>query len=314
VKWRCHRVKFTGYSDEPNGRNFGRHGHIKPGDELSLTHSEFSDIDDNPAFELIESSISARDLPFQELTKVEPDQLFYWHLQHEGFDHTHWWPEAQKDIKDQVGFTAAWWEIVRRQPRTRELMESSASGYESVLMLRGLHPWPSLNEEEKNWWREEISKFPPQHGFDPGCIYSVTAESIDFNKGAPPQAVLTEDPALRVAEDELSKSILQSAELVRTVEIGRLASEHHKAGRIIFALDPNIYDFDSAVEAFKVVFRQHHHPPTDPLQRVSTQLARIRKFESEELVRNRDLIVMNKELARLYREAVSSVIWPVNNF
>lgn len=155
-------------------------------------------------------------------------------------------------------------------------------------------------------WREALSDLPPQRGFDPRPVYSVTLQSVDLESGSNPMAALTLDGKLRkqARKDPNAAGILDTAETVREREIARLAIEHHKAGRVIIAVQPDVANVDDALKALLRSYQQHRRKIKSGKGRWVDWLDVIREFEQDELKG-----LKGDQVAARYRRIISGFKW-----
>jgi hypothetical protein len=221
------------------------------------------------------------------MNKRNANEHYCWHLRWPGFEHLHWW-SGEPDI------VAAWWEIVRRHPKALGVRAASTvwapdTQLKAILAARGLDAWPSLKHDQQ-WWREAIQDLPPQTGFDPRIgVYSVTSQSIDIRTGANPNALV--NPQAREAE------------------IAQLSVEHHRAGRVLIAIEPNVGNIEEAEETVLRCCREYWAKVERGRGRPADWLKNVRVFEEEEIQRNAKKQKRNKDLFKSYREAIDRVLW-----
>lgn len=229
---------------------------------------------------------------------------FLWHLKCDGFNRGHWWKGSAG-----VSRLAAMWEVIRRHPNARAICDSSPPYPDELhwfIAEHTLKAWPQLRPADQRDWRSALALLPPQRGIDPRPVYSVTAQSIDTKNGAPAHAALAADERLRRRKDRLSRSILETAEQLREQEIARLAIEHHRAGRVLVAINPDT-DFSGAAEALEVAcsrYRKADHGRG----RVADWLNVIKEFEESEAKRTAKQTT-DKTLFLRYRNVISGTSW-----
>ena len=101
---------------------------------------------------------------------------------------------------------------------------------------------------------------------------------------------------------ELSAEERKAAEAARLDEVGRLAREHHQAGRILIAVAPNFGAVEAAVTLLEECFRRHWQKPDKVgRSRFEDWLSIIAEFEmgEDKLTAKK---VRNADLFRCYRQ------------
>jgi hypothetical protein len=133
---------------------------------------------------------------------------FEWHFHREGFDHAPWWSGKSKMDIPRI---AAIWEVIRRSPEVEKCHRPGhvpRTEFEHFVREHGSKSWVSLNRKERDDLDEALSELPPQHGFDPRPVYSITLESVDQKSGAPLQAALCVDEEFRRRADAESRKLM----------------------------------------------------------------------------------------------------------
>jgi hypothetical protein len=269
----------------------------------------------------------------------DSNKSFVWHLRSpfvKRFHYTHWWPEDASDVP----IEAALWEMLRRHPEAVQLARFSrakaklgraqnspneAKRQRALQLFNlvscgelGFFEWFIVDHWSKSWqelslpkkgepgqpprpgerreWLDALVKIPPQRGFDPRPLYSITAQSVDWKRGANPNAALIAD--------------------VQEQEIARLSIEHHRAGRVVVAVDPYVSNVKAAGVAFGRLLKAHRDPETKPAdhgkERIANWLAVIREFENAETEWKTEEKRSDRyhQLAVRYRRIVGSLDWP----
>lgn len=247
-------------------------------------------------------------------SKTSPER-FLWHLRppwRSCFSHDHWWK-----ANDGPSRIAALWEVVRRHPHSKGLLQRFGVNAEPNDELEWFiadsaqKSWQALTDGERVDWRNALAHLPPQRGFDPRPVFSVTAQSVDVKDGAPPAAAVTLDTKLMQQAqtgDAEARRFMEGAEQAREAEIARLAVEHHRAGRILLAIEPDVANFEQAIEALTACYAQHHVKADHGRGRVLDWLTVIREFEDAELHPKEDHI-RDKTLFLRYHKIIGGVSW-----
>lgn len=240
-----------------------------------------------------------------------------WHLEpplRDHFDRDHWWKSASKPWAE-IPIIAAMWEVLRRHPNVERCLSADTdwkSHLEIFLGTHALKSWPKLSRSQQQEWREALVDLPPQHGFDPRPVYSVTQQSVDIQSGAPAQAVIAEDKKL----EKLSRrkpqvrQILEQAKRIREVTIARMAVEHHQTGRILIAVNPDISDIDDVMTAVKACIKHHQHKVRHGTERRHAWLQAISDFENDVLCTGAKQILDAMIFTR-YRRILNRWTWPL---
>lgn len=265
---------------------------------------------------------------------ADPDSQFSPDL----FDRSAWWEDSPQNVPRE----AAFWELLRRHPRAASLHQpetTPANDLEWFIREHGLSSWPRLAERsaskdhelKKQWecfkeaekekrqkdlereWRRALASLPPQSGFDGRPAISVTLQSVDLGSGANPNAVLVLDEKLRnrAKRHKESRELLRTAEEIRASEVGRFAEEHHREGRIIIAIAPDIGSFEDAKELLSDCYRHHWMPQERGRGHTKTWLKIVHDFELEEERRSPKQIRDSQLFAR-FRRIVVGVGWPAS--
>lgn len=276
---------------------------------------------------------------------AEATNLYLWHLREpfvgpdsehnpQLFDHSAWW----EDSGNEVTRVAALWEVFRRHPRTLKLLNGrleAANSLEPVndldwfLCDHALSSWVNLarrsgsgHEREgvgrrqkrlEGEWIKALQELPPQKGFDGRPCVSVTLKALDTGSGANPNAALVLDRGLhrKAKTDPESQSILEMATEVHAREVGRLAEEQHREGRIIIAIAPDISNLDDAMKLFQKCYRAHWKAGKKGKGRMEDWFAVIRKFEAEELDATEAKTRRDPQLFARFRRVIGKVEWPM---
>ncbi len=243
-------------------------------------------------------------------------QRYKWHFEPpwaEKFNHDHWWVKNPKEAT----LIAALWEMFRRHPDILPIIDTDripTSLFQVFAENNWFKNWLQLTASNRNDWREALVEIPPQCGFDPRPIYSITLQSVHHDHVVYQQACMAVDPQLieLAKTDEDAKRILDKSIKRREEEIERLAVKHHRAGRVLIAINPDISDLEEATRALTEYYKAHRRYSSSGADHKSEWLESIKSFERNiaELKRGENI---NANLFTSYRRTLGKLVFPLGD-
>jgi hypothetical protein len=258
---------------------------------------------------------------------------YTWHLRVPEFDCDHWWKRnASGDYKG-IDPLAAWYEVVRRNPKVPEIpleplyipghvgSERFLQWYERLtlaefLRFLGRHAmlsWEQLTKEQWEKWRTSIGKMK---SFDQRSNDSISRNLTYSTYIAQLKALDENERQSRVTPLDGLFAMFGWLNFPNHAEWEKAISDEavkaHREGRVLIAIEPHLAA-DKAVAAMKKAYLSHPYVDSTPVTRERARwqqwLDVIADFENS-MPKNASPAKGNSQLFVRYRRVIDGVVFP----